>query len=202
MSHYLSPVTISPELLAVPHSILRQRCAPLDFTAWRPEHLRELIEEMLWLQHHLGGAGLAAPQVGVTVQLAVVDNQRDQPLVLINPEIVFQSEETEFAAEGCLSIPGYTGLVERPVRVAVKAANVHGELFELLAHGALARTIQHEIDHLHGVLYPDRMHDLKSLQGTDADTLARRALARLYPLAIAGGQEAVHPQGAESCFDG
>ena len=191
MSHYLSPVTISPDLLAMPHSVLRQRCTPLDFTAWSPEHLRELVEEMLWLQHHLGGAGLAAPQVGVTVQLAVVDNQRDPPLVLINPEIEFQSEETEFAVEGCLSIPGYTGLVERPVRVAVKAANSHGDVFELLAHGALARTVQHEIDHLHGILYPDRMHDLNRLQVIDADTLARRALDRLYPVTAANGHVAL-----------
>lgn len=202
MSHYLSPVTISPELLAVPHSVLRQKCAPLDFTACRPEHLRELVEEMLWLQHHLGGVGLAAPQIGVTVQLAVVDNQRDPPLVLINPEIVFQSEETEFAVEGCLSIPGYTGLVERPVRVAVKAANAHGKLFELLAHGALARTVQHEIDHLHGILYPDRMHDLSRLQAIDADTLARRALARLYPVAAESGQATVLSRSEASSAEG
>jgi peptide deformylase len=201
MSHYLNPVTISPELLAVPHSVLRQHCARLDFAAWSPEHLRELVEEMLWLQHHLGGAGLAAPQVGVTVQLAVVDNQRDPPTVLINPEIVFQSKETEFAVEGCLSIPGYTGLVERPMRVAVKATNAHGELFELLAHGALARTIQHEIDHLHGILYPDRMQDINRLHVTDADSLARRALDRLYPVAAGSGQATVRSRSDESSIE-
>ena len=191
MSHYLSPVTISPKLLALPHSVLRQRCTPLDFAAWTPEQLRELVKEMLWLQHQLGGAGLAAPQVGVTVQLAVVDNQRDPPLVLINPEIVFQSEATEFAVERCLSIPGYTGLVERPARVVVKAANVHGARFELVAHGALARIVQHEIDHLHGILFPDRMHDRNRLQGIDADTVAQRALEKVYPVAAAGAQAGV-----------
>ena len=202
MSHYLSPVTLAPELLALPHSILRQRCSPLDFSAWHPEHLRKLIKEMLWLQHHLGGAGLAAPQVGVAVQLAVVDNQRDPPLVLINPELVFQSEETEFAMEYCLSIPGYTGLVERPARVAVKAANAHGELFELLAHGALARIVQHEIDHLHGILYPDRMHDRNRLQVINAGALAQRALDRLYGAAAAGAPAAVRTRGEASGGEG
>jgi len=180
--HYFNAVTLSPELLNIQHTVLRQKCTPVNFEEWKREQLREIIKEMLWLQHHLEGVGMAAPQVGLNIQLSVIDNRKDPPLVLINPTIIERSTETERAPEACLSIPGYSGEVVRAKSVTVKAWDAHEKPFELSAEGYLARIIQHEVDHLNGILFTDHLESLDELEAVDADTLANRAIQLLYPI--------------------
>jgi len=137
--------------------------------------IRELAQNMIETMHAANGVGLAAPQVGESLQLTVLDvsqvedrpstmklngentdPQSAMPLVLINPEIDLGSE-TEMGTEGCLSFPEITGEIERAKSVTVRARNLDGEAIEIEATGFLARAIQHEVDHLNGILFIDRM---------------------------------------------
>ena len=137
--------------------------------------IRELAQNMIETMHAANGVGLAAPQVGESLQLTVLDvsqvedrpstmelngentdPQSAMPLVLINPEIDLGSE-TEMGTEGCLSFPEITGEIERAKSVTVRAQNLDGEAIEIEATGFLARAIQHEVDHLNGILFIDRM---------------------------------------------
>jgi peptide deformylase len=109
------------------------------------------------------GVGLAANQVGIARRVAVVDTggETPDPLVLVNPTIVQRGEETETAEEGCLSIPEIFGDVERPVSIVVEATDRTGTPFRLEASGYRARAIQHEVDHLDGVLFLDHLSAVK-----------------------------------------
>jgi peptide deformylase len=109
------------------------------------------------------GVGLAAPQVGITDRVIVVDPhlEEQEPFALINPEILQASKETDKAEEGCLSIPGLRDLVERSTSITVRGLTPEGEPRELAAEGLLARIVQHEVDHLNGVLFIDRVSPLK-----------------------------------------
>ena len=123
------------------------------------DELRTLISEMFDTMYAAEGIGLAAPQVGRTERVAVVDVEGAKH-VLINPEIV-ESEGSARAEEGCLSIPDIYGDVTRPERVKVRAMNEAGETYEIDAGELLARCLQHEIDHLHGKLFIDYLSVLK-----------------------------------------
>ena len=116
--------------------------------------IQTLIEDMLETMYNAEGVGLAAPQVGVLKQIAVVDvsPEGDQPIVLINPEIVELSGE-QMGQEGCLSVPGKVGIVTRANYAKVKAFNEKMEEIEVEGEELLARALQHEIDHLSGVMY-------------------------------------------------
>jgi peptide deformylase len=125
------------------------------------EH-RRLIDDMFDTMHAAKGIGLAAPQVGRSERIAVVDVQGgSQPIALVNPEIVQSSSETDKSEEGCLSIPDVYGDVERASHVIVRALDRNGEPFEMQADELLARCFQHEIDHLHGKLFIDYLSVLK-----------------------------------------
>jgi peptide deformylase len=176
---FLSPVTIAPFLLDVHSSVLRMTAAPVEFTQWSPETLQALVREMFRLQHQLDGVGLAAPQVGLSLQLAVIDNREDPPLVLINPTITEYSGETDTLREGCLSLPGYVGPVERSLRVTVQAYDLQQRPYILTAEGYFARIVQHEVDHLNGTLYADRVNDLSDLWVVGPDALAEAAMRQL-----------------------
>ena len=115
----------------------------------------KLLENMADTLYEAKGVGLAAPQIGISKRVVVIDTGEGL-IELINPQIIKYSEETESCVEGCLSIPGIQGEVERYLKVAVRALNREGEEFEIEGEGLLARAFQHEIDHLHGVLYVDR----------------------------------------------
>jgi peptide deformylase len=108
------------------------------------------------------GVGLAAPQVGVNLRLAIIDIG-DDPLVLINPRIIKGSGK-ETGDEGCLSFPGLTEKVERAKKVVAEATDIDGSRYEIEAEGLLARAIQHELDHLDGVLFIDRISKARKLQ--------------------------------------
>jgi peptide deformylase len=137
--------------------ILREETKPvLGLTA----EIQQLIDDMFETMYAARGIGLAAPQVGRSERLAVIDVD-DEPMVLINPEILESSRATEKAEEGCLSIPDVYGDVERPATVRIRALDREGKPFERDAEGLLARCMQHEIDHLHGKLFLDYLSVLK-----------------------------------------
>jgi peptide deformylase len=140
--------------------VLRQKAAPL--TAITAE-ARRLIADMFDTMYAEEGVGLAAPQVGISERIIVVDPHDDEtePFALINPEILEAGAETEKNEEGCLSIPGVRDLVERSVSVRVRGLTEHGAVREFEAEGLLSRILQHEIDHLNGVLFLDRLSPLK-----------------------------------------
>lgn len=139
--------------------ILRQETIPVPRVT---DELRGLIDDMFATMHRARGIGLAAPQVGRSERIAVVDvNDGSGPLVLVNPEIVAASSDTEKSEEGCLSIPDVYADVVRPERVTVRALDRDGATFEIEAGGLLARCMQHEIDHLHGKLFLDHLSMLK-----------------------------------------
>lgn len=137
--------------------ILREETTPV---AEITEEIRTLVANMFETMYLAKGIGLAAPQVGRTERLAVIDVD-GQKFAIINPEIVSADSKTAKAEEGCLSIPDVYGDVERPARVKVRALDVEGKDFEIEADELLGRCLQHEIDHLHGKLFIDYMSVLK-----------------------------------------
>jgi peptide deformylase len=137
--------------------VLREETSPIEQIT---DELRTLAKNMFDTMYLAKGIGLAAPQVGRSERLAVVD-VNDNPLVIINPEIIDLDSKTAKAEEGCLSIPDVYGDVERPNRVRVRALDLEGKTFEVDADELLARCLQHEIDHLHGKLFIDYLSVLK-----------------------------------------
>ena len=137
--------------------------------------IRTLIADMFETMYDAKGIGLAATQVDVHERLIVIDTseQRDQPLVLINPEIVWTSAEKHVNEEGCLSVPGIYDKVKRAERVRVRALDQNGERFELEAEGLLAVCIQHELDHLDGKVFVEYLSLLK--QGRIKNKLIKRS---------------------------
>ena len=119
---------------------------------------RQLIDDMLETMYHANGVGLAAVQVGILKRLVVIDvsENGDSPIILINPEIIDKSG-SQTGDEGCLSVPGKSGKVTRAMKVKVKAFNEKMEVFELEGEELLARAIQHEVDHLDGILYTSKV---------------------------------------------
>jgi peptide deformylase len=137
--------------------VLREETKPVTVIT---EEIHRLIDDMFETMYAARGIGLAAPQVGRSERLCVIDVD-EEPMVLINPEILESSRATEKAEEGCLSIPDIYGDVERPAAVRVRAMDRDGNVFECDAEGLLARCMQHEIDHLHGKMFVDYMSVLK-----------------------------------------
>ncbi len=135
--------------------ILRKECKPIDKLTPR---LETLIEDMYDTMYEANGVGLAAPQVGILKRLVVIDVCDGEAYTLINPEII-ESSGSQIGDEGCLSLPGLVGTVERPDRVVCKALNENMEEIIIEGEGLLARAICHELDHLDGVLYKDRAED-------------------------------------------
>jgi peptide deformylase len=123
------------------------------------EPVRRLARNMTETMYEDDGIGLAGPQVGVEKQIFVCHAQGDIPRVFINPQIIGTSQEQVSYEEGCLSVPGVYGEVLRPAEITVQAFNENGKPFRLDADGMLARVIQHEIDHLRGVLFIDHLQE-------------------------------------------
>ncbi|MFA5836262.1 MAG: peptide deformylase [Bellilinea sp.] len=149
------------EIVTVPNDVLRRKARKItEFD----KDLQKTIDDMVETMREAPGVGLAAPQVGLLDRLVVVeyeedDEKEDSPkklYVVVNPEIISASEETELGIEGCLSVPGLVGEVERSLEVVVRGQNRRGQPVKIKADGWLARIFQHEIDHLDGILYTDR----------------------------------------------
>lgn len=148
------------EIVKYPAPSLRLKAKPVQVF---DKTLQTLIDDMFETMRDAPGVGLAAPQIGESLRVVVVEytddereDARPKKYVLVNPEIVQESEETVTDFEGCLSVPGLAGEVERFEAVTVQAKNRFGKPIKLKASGWLARIFQHEIDHLNGVLYIDR----------------------------------------------
>jgi peptide deformylase len=152
------------KIITLPDTVLRRKArAVTKFD----KDLHTLIDDMVETMREAPGVGLAAPQIGLSERIIVIEyferpedeEKEDAPKkvwAVLNPEIIKYSEETLIGVEGCLSIPGLVGEVERHSSIQVKGLNRHGKPMKIKAEGWLARIFQHEIDHLNGVLFPDR----------------------------------------------
>ena len=144
--------------------------------------VEQLVDDMFETMRESNGVGLAAVQVGVPVRLLVIQIPEDledpdagKSLVLINPKLARTSEETENGVEGCLSVPGLVGEVERHLQVTVKGLDRHGNKTRLRAEGYLARVLQHEIDHLDGVLFIDRTENIWEVEEGEEELVEAEA---------------------------
>jgi len=164
-------------IVTYPNDVLTRRA---DRVGAIDADLRRLVADMIETMYAAPGVGLAAPQVGVSLQLAVVDisvgEDPSQLLVLINPELTAEAGK-QVDEEGCLSFPGFTEMVERPMSVTLAARDLENQPFTIDAEGFLARAFCHEIDHLNGVLFLDRMSSLK-----------RQLIRRRIKKAVAAGE--------------
>lgn len=136
--------------------ILRQKAVPFEMEEINDD-LRSFIDEMFDTMNEANGVGLAGPQAGISKRIFVVVADDEVRRVFINPQIISTSSELSDYDEGCLSVPGVYETVQRPAKVSVQAYNENGKLFTLDADGLLARIIQHEYDHLEGMLFIDRV---------------------------------------------
>ncbi|MFC6402534.1 peptide deformylase [Mammaliicoccus sciuri] len=141
-------------LVTVPNPILNREVK--DVVTF-DESLKTLIADLEDTMFENDGVGIAAPQIGVDLKVAIVDMEQEGILQLINPTIVSQSEETETDVEGCLSVPGVFGEVNRSKMIVVKSNDLNGNEVELTAYDDIARIILHEVDHLYGELFTDKM---------------------------------------------
>ena len=145
-----------------PDPILRKKSENLEKV---DNDIRKLLDEMLKTMYAAPGIGLAAVQIGILKRLVVIDiskeDQKKNPLFLINPVITYKSKNTSIYEEGCLSLPGHFAEIERPSQCSVDYIDYNGKEKKLKADGLLATCIQHEIDHLNGVLFIDYLSKLK-----------------------------------------
>lgn len=150
------------KILTEPDPILRKKSDNVEIV---DDSLRKLMDDMIETMYEAPGIGLAAVQIGILKRIVVIDITKDDgkrnPLFLVNPEIIFRSKNTSIYEEGCLSLPGQYAEIERPTECIVKYINYTGESVELKTEGLLATCIQHEIDHLEGVLFIDYLSKLK-----------------------------------------
>ncbi|WP_114392103.1 peptide deformylase [Oleisolibacter albus] len=150
-------------ILTIPDTRLKQTCTPLTGVDGR---VAQLMDDMLETMYKAPGIGLAAPQVGVLERIIVVDvtdhkTETPAPLAMANPELVWSGDEMQVVQEGCLSIPEIYADVTRPRQIRVRYVDRNGEVQEMDAEGLLSTCIQHEIDHLNGVLFIDHLSSLK-----------------------------------------
>jgi len=175
-------------IIRLGHPALRTPAQPVPPERIRTDEIHQLVEDMVKTMHAASGVGLAAPQVGVELQIFVYacegnERHEDIPLrVVVNPLITPHSRELVYDWEGCLSIPDLRGLVPRHQSIRVQGLDREGGRLDYIASGFEARIVQHEYDHLNGIVFLDRMRDLRSLgyteewsqymEGEDADDTA------------------------------
>jgi peptide deformylase len=136
----------------------KQKAAPVkNFN----DETRQIVQKMIETMHEGKGVGLAGPQVGLLKRIFVTHAEGDEIRAFINPSIIWTSQEQANLEEGCLSLPGFYAMVKRPGRIKIQAWNEKGRAFTLDASGMLARVIQHEYDHLDGILFIDRINEAK-----------------------------------------
>ena len=149
-------------IIIEPDPILRKKSTTLETV---DDSIRKLLDDMLQTMYNAPGIGLAAVQIGILKRIIVIDvskkEEEKKPLFLINPEITYQSEETSIYEEGCLSLPDHFAEIERPAKCKINYIDYHGKKAELEAEGLLSTCVQHEIDHLNGILFIDYLSKLK-----------------------------------------
>jgi len=150
------------EIIKIPDPVLRENCAAIEDIT--PE-LKTLMADMLETMYDAPGVGLAAPQINIPIRLIVMDASKEDeekaPIIMVNPEILTSSDERSVYEEGCLSIPEYFAEIERPAVVKVGYIDEGGKPQELECEGLLGTVVQHEIDHLNGMLFIDYLSKLR-----------------------------------------
>jgi peptide deformylase len=147
------------QIRTLPDPVLRQkakRVTKIDGS------IHKLIDDMIDTMRAASGAGLAAPQIGVSLRIAVIELPEEEVITLINPQVIKRIGE-RILEEGCLSVPGYRGEIKRAVTVKVKAQDRQGKEFRLKGEELLAQALEHEIDHLNGILYIDHLESPEKL---------------------------------------
>jgi len=134
--------------------------------------IQQLIDDMVETMQQVAGVGLAAPQVGVPLRVIVLRMPGEEPIAIINPAIVKRAGECE-VTESCLSVPGYAGEIKRSVSVTVKGRNRQGKAIRIKATGLMAQALEHELDHLNGILYIDHVESRDKLYKIEAETETR-----------------------------
>ncbi|OGE80186.1 MAG: peptide deformylase [Candidatus Doudnabacteria bacterium RIFCSPHIGHO2_01_FULL_45_18] len=159
------------KIVTVPNSILTKKTEPIKVI---DQDLKKLVTQMIESCRNANGIGLAAPQIGKSIRLCIINLEHLglPAFALVNPKIVKKSWKKLEMEEGCLSIPGVFGIVRRPAKITVAAQNLHGEIRKFPAHGLLARVIQHEVDHLDGILFTSKI----SRRTDGAETTRRKLL--------------------------
>ena len=149
-------------IIIEPDTILRKKSEPLQQVN---NETQKLLDDMLKTMYAAPGIGLAAVQIGILKRIIVIDvskkEEKKNPIFLINPEITYKSKETSIYEEGCLSLPGHFAEIERPAKCKINYIDYHGKKAELEAEGLLSTCVQHEIDHLNGILFIDYLSKLK-----------------------------------------
>lgn len=179
-----APVTVRT-IVSIGHPVLRETARPLDPAEIAGARVQQLIDDLVDTMRDADGAGLAATQVGEAVQVCVIEVRPGNPrypykpviplIVLVNPVVAPRTAETFANYEGCLSVPGLRGVVDRFVDVRVQALDRDGEPLDLVVRGLSAGTFQHETDHLHGRLFVDRVADTRTLCTWDEFRLRHEA---------------------------
>ena len=150
------------EIITVPNEMLKKTSEPIEKVGVNE---RKLIGDLFDTMYHSNGIGLAAVQVGILKRLIVIDiskeDEKKNPIFFVNPEIIYQSDKTSTYEEGCLSLPGFYAEVERPTECHINYLDYNGKRKKLEADGLLATCIQHEVDHLNGILFIDHLTRLK-----------------------------------------
>ncbi len=167
------------EIITIPDPVLRENCSPIEDIT--PE-LKMLMQDMLETMYDAPGVGLAAPQINIPIRLIVMDaaqkeDDEKEPIIMINPKILSSSDEFSLYEEGCLSIPEYFAEIERPAIVKVGYRDEEGKEQERECEGLLATVVQHEIDHLDGVLFIDYPSKLRRDRVSKKFAKAKKSIA-------------------------
>jgi peptide deformylase len=141
------------QMCYLPDAVLRKKAKKVSSI---DQSILSLIDDMIETMQEAGGVGLAAPQIGVSLRVAVLQMPEEEPVAIINPEIVKRSGERE-VAEGCLSVPGYQGDIKRSISVTAKGMDRQGRAIRIKATGLMAQALEHEVDHLNGILYIEHL---------------------------------------------
>jgi len=150
-----------------PDPVLRQKAKRVRTI---DKSIHKLIDDMFETMHAASGVGLAAPQVGIPLRVAVIGMPEQEAIVLVNPQVVRRNGE-RLVNEGCLSVPGYTGQIKRAASVTIKGRDRNGKEIRIKADELLAQALEHEIDHLNGVLYIDRLESMDDLRKLEPEPL-------------------------------
>ena len=150
----------------LPDPVLRQKAKRVSAI---DNSIQQLIDDMVETMQRANGVGLAAPQVGVSLRVVVLQIPGEEPIAIINPKMVKRAGERE-VTEGCLSVPGYAGEIKRSLSVTVKGQNRQGKAIRLKATGLMAEALEHELDHLNGILYVDHLESQDKLHKIEPET--------------------------------
>jgi len=159
------------EMRHLPAPVLRQKAKRVSTIG---SSIQRLIDDMVETMQQANGVGLAAPQVGVSLRVVVLQMPGEEPIAIVNPQIVKRSGDRE-VTEGCLSVPGYAGEIKRSVSVTVKGQNRQGKAVRIKATDRMAQALEHELDHLNGILYVDHLERQDNLHKIEPETGDRTA---------------------------